>query len=231
MDGVCNINYTLVKPDVALRDNALNEHGIIDTPKGESRRADRRTAMLDAAESLFLELGYEQTTLAAVVRRSGGSLATLYENFGNKQGLLRAMIARIAEVNRPPLPNSGPADRSRSEELRAYAHSLYAHLTKPRNIALNRIVMTEALRDPDFARSIYMEIHRSAVDELARLFALWAEQGHARIDRPVAAADLFVAMIIGDTKLRVLCADTVELLTPDDLDWRLQAFVKHLQID
>lgn len=225
------MNYTPVKLDVLGQDNALNGHEIIEDSKGNTRRADRRTAMLDAAESLFLELGYEQTTLAAVVRRSGGSLATLYEHFGNKQGLLRAMIARIAQVNKPPLPNSSTEGHQRSDELRAYAHSLYAHLTKPRNIALNRIVMTEALRDPDFARSIYMEIHRSAVDELARLFALWAEQGHACIDRPLAAADLFVAMIIGDTKLRVLCADTVELLTPEDLDWRLQAFINHLQID
>ena len=48
--------------------------------------------MIEAAESLFLEQGYDATSLAAVVKRSGGSLATLYELFGNKQGLLRAII-------------------------------------------------------------------------------------------------------------------------------------------
>lgn len=35
-----------------------------------------------------MEQGYDGTSLAEIVRRSGGSLATLYDLFGNKQGLL-----------------------------------------------------------------------------------------------------------------------------------------------
>src|SRR3546814_4201594 len=59
-----------------------------------SPRERRQSAILDAAESLFLEQGYERTSLAEIVKRSGGSLATLYELFGNKQGLLRAIADR-----------------------------------------------------------------------------------------------------------------------------------------
>ncbi|RYD43145.1 MAG: TetR/AcrR family transcriptional regulator, partial [Sphingomonadales bacterium] len=51
-----------------------------------SPRERRQSAILDAAESLFLEQGYERTSLAEIVKTSGGSLATLYELFGNKQG-------------------------------------------------------------------------------------------------------------------------------------------------
>ena len=56
--------------------------------------------MIEAAESLFLEQGYDTTSLAAIVKRSGGSLATLYELFGNKQGLLRAIIELRDEQDR-----------------------------------------------------------------------------------------------------------------------------------
>src|SRR3546814_3090605 len=59
-----------------------------------SPRERRQSAILDAAESLFLEQGYERTSLAEIVKRSGGSLATLYELFVNKQGLLRAIATR-----------------------------------------------------------------------------------------------------------------------------------------
>src|SRR3546814_2798082 len=52
-----------------------------------TRQQDRRKAILDAAESLFLDQGFDRVSLAAVVGQSGGSLATLYELFGNKQGL------------------------------------------------------------------------------------------------------------------------------------------------
>src|SRR3546814_13764796 len=64
-----------------------------------TRRQDRK-AILDAAESLLLDQGFDRVSLAAVVGQSGGSLATLYELFGNKQGLLRAVIERV-EKERP----------------------------------------------------------------------------------------------------------------------------------
>ena len=57
-------------------------------------RARRHVAILVAAEALFIEQGYERTSLAEIVRRSGGSLATLYDLFGNKQGLLHAIAIR-----------------------------------------------------------------------------------------------------------------------------------------
>src|SRR3546814_4948641 len=71
-----------------------------------TRRQDRRKAILDAAESLFLDQGFDRVSLAAVVGQSGGSLATLYELFGNKQGLLRAVIERGEQERRATLDRS-----------------------------------------------------------------------------------------------------------------------------
>lgn len=49
-----------------------------------NRLEERRSALLTAAQNLFLEQGYERTTLGDVVARAGGSLATLYKLFGDK---------------------------------------------------------------------------------------------------------------------------------------------------
>ena len=50
-------------------------------------RLDRRKrAIIDAARALFVEQGYERTTLKDIVDRAGGSLATVYKVFGNKDG-------------------------------------------------------------------------------------------------------------------------------------------------
>src|SRR3546814_10691682 len=62
-----------------------------------TRREDRRQASLDAAESLFLEKGYERVSVNAIVQRSGGSLATVYDWFGNKHGLLYAVVDRARD--------------------------------------------------------------------------------------------------------------------------------------
>src|SRR5262249_18492928 len=59
--------------------------------------ADRRKRILAAARDVFLERGYANASIDAVVERSGGSKATVYQLFGNKEGLLAALVAEGAE--------------------------------------------------------------------------------------------------------------------------------------
>ncbi|MEA1071806.1 TetR/AcrR family transcriptional regulator [Sphingomonas sp. LY160] len=195
------------------------------------RRLERRRAMIEAAESLFLEQGYDTTSLAAIVKRSGGSLATLYELFGNKQGLLRAMIELRDEQDRCPGYGEDCATKKPSELLRGYAHRLYAHVTSKRAIALKRIVITEALRDPDFARTLYEDIHLPSVRELADILRALDEQGKANIDDPMAAAGLFFAIVMSDAQMRALVEGDDGLLDPAALDWRLKPFLSYFEID
>lgn len=53
--------------------------------------------ILDAAEELFLELGYEKTTLSAVGQRCGISYGSIPWHFGNKAGLLYSVVNRFVE--------------------------------------------------------------------------------------------------------------------------------------
>jgi AcrR family transcriptional regulator len=195
------------------------------------RRLGRRRAMIEAAESLFLEQGYEATSLAAIVKRSGGSLATLYELFGNKQGLLRAIIELRDEQDCCPTYGQDCAVTPPSQLLRGYAHRLYAHVTSRRAIALKRIVITEALRDPLFARTLYEDIHLPSVRELAGILRQLDEAGKAKVDDPMAAAGLFFAIVMSDAQLRMLVEGDTGLLDPAALDWRLAPFLSHFRID
>jgi len=195
------------------------------------RRLERRRAMIEAAESLFLEHGYDATSLAAVVKRSGGSLATLYELFGNKQGLLRAIIELRDEQDCCPSYGQDCAVTPPSELLRGYAHRLYAHVTSRRAIALKRMVITEALRDPEFARTLYEDIHLPSVRELAGILRQLDQDGKARVDDPMAAAGLFFAIVMSDAQLRMLVEGDAGLLDPAALDWRLAPFLSHFRID
>lgn len=69
-----------------------------------------RQRILDAAEKLFLERGYEKTTLADVGRLAGISYGSIPWHFENKQGLLFAVVERawnsIGHVG--PLPAGLP---------------------------------------------------------------------------------------------------------------------------
>ena len=64
-----------------------------------SRGEKRRAAFIAAARQVFLEQGYEAASMSEIVLRAGGSLSTLYAQFGDKQGLFIAMLdARVRRI-------------------------------------------------------------------------------------------------------------------------------------
>ncbi len=196
-----------------------------------SLRQRRQSAILDAAEALFLEQGYERTSLAEIVKRSGGSLATLYELFGNKQGLLHAIASRWGDESRcEPAACSAMAHQSNVEILTGYAHRQCDRMRSPRAIALMRMLISESLRDREFALQIYRDLHIPAVEELSTLFTAWAAAGEADIDDPDAAAKLLLSIVVGDSMLNALAGLDDEWLTNDQIDWRLQPFLSYFKI-
>lgn len=57
----------------------------------------RHERIVEIATKLFLQNGYEKTSLSDVVAISGGSMASLYKFFGNKEGLFTAVVKRKVE--------------------------------------------------------------------------------------------------------------------------------------
>jgi len=63
------------------------------------QREEARRAILDAAEGLVVEVGYEGFSMRRLARRCGYTAPTLYHYFGDKQQLLDAMLdARLRPV-------------------------------------------------------------------------------------------------------------------------------------
>ena len=52
--------------------------------------------MLDAAELIVVDGGYEALTLTAVAKRSGSSIGSLYRFFSSKEQVLEAVVGRLA---------------------------------------------------------------------------------------------------------------------------------------
>ncbi len=66
----------------------------------EREKEERRAQILDAAERLFLEHGYEKTTVDRVAERAEVSKGLVYLYFANKQELFMAMTRRGFELFR-----------------------------------------------------------------------------------------------------------------------------------
>ena len=60
-------------------------------------RSPTRARMLDAAEALFARSGFDATSVRDVAARAGTSPGSINYYFGSKAGLIRAVLARVAE--------------------------------------------------------------------------------------------------------------------------------------
>ena len=81
------------EPDVT----EIEMHSCRRIPRGEKRREE----IAEVAERVFLELGFNETTMQIVASRAGASKETLYRHFGSKEGLFSEVVrARTARFSR-----------------------------------------------------------------------------------------------------------------------------------
>ncbi len=125
----------------------------------EETSAETRRRILDAAEELFAERGFVETSLANVAERSGISRGSIPWHFDNKVGLLLAVVDRAAEQagSTPITPGVEHLDGAMAE--------VGSRLREP-HMALLHTLLGEASKPDSAIRDAYADYHerdRSAV--------------------------------------------------------------------
>jgi AcrR family transcriptional regulator len=175
-----------------------------------SRREARRRAFMDAAAELFLTKGYAATSLADVVKRSGGSLSTLYAMFESKDGLFRALIEdRCRQVMQ------GMVALGRHPDLRAtlvgIGERLYGLVLSADAIGVFRLLAAEGRQSPEAADAFFETGPDATKTMLAQLLADEASRGGLALADPVVAAQQFCWLVMGDHHMREVCGKDARL--------------------
>lgn len=63
----------------------------------EARSRETRSALLDAARALFVDLGYAASSTPMIVKRAGATRGALYHHYPDKKAVFRAVVEREAE--------------------------------------------------------------------------------------------------------------------------------------
>lgn len=132
----------------------------IDEIGDESRRR-----ILDAAEELFAERGFDRTSFVDIAKRSGISRGSIPWHFKNKDGLVMAVVERAVE-------RIWPASRYESVPSLTEVFSETTQLLSAGNSALVFMVLVEALNDRGVVREQYKEFlarRREGIEVLLRL--------------------------------------------------------------
>jgi len=169
------------------------------TTATESRLSGKRRVILAAARELFLHHGFLGASMDEVAARARVSKQTVYKHFGDKESLFLelltsdmaaadAQVALLAEV----IPDSDDLER----DLRNFARAYLASVIRPDLMRIRRIVIAEAERFPDLARTWYRNGPEQAYATFASWFARLHERGLLHAPDPVLAAQQFNWLIL-----------------------------------
>lgn len=173
--------------------------------KSQDERLDkRRQAFQHAARELFIEQGYEQTSLAEVVERAGGSLATLYKLFGNKEGLLDAVLSQSRDLGHSAILRIAALQLSPAETLHRIGTELSRIYLDPSNLSVVRIVIGRSISNLDFARGFFDQSQMKSKLALRQLFEHWKRAGTAMKGDPVMLSDLFLGLLVFDFQIQAI---------------------------
>jgi AcrR family transcriptional regulator len=139
-------------------------------PRGRTPDPAREAAILDAAEELLKEVGYDRMTLDAVARRASASKATIYRRWNGKADMVAALIDRIAD-DHPVLVVS---DSLRADLLAAFG--LYcAAVTRKTELVRGLVAAMGA--DPHLRTLMSQRLADPHYDEVDRILAAAAARG------------------------------------------------------
>ena len=170
----------------------------------DSKRGKRREAILGAAHLLFVEKGYESTTLNDIVRRSGGSLATLYDMFENKPGLLRALVTERCMTIDGALDSAIATGAPFDQALRAIAEDMLDRFLDPNFVGLFRVMIAQCISHPDLGRQTYDAGPVVCQAKAADFFARQMAAGALADGDPMTVSKTFFQMICGDFQSQLM---------------------------
>ncbi len=175
--------------------------------KGRCSLPERRQALLDAAREVFLERGYANATIDAVVERAGGSKATVYDLFENKEGLFAALVAEATE-ELSELVRNYPLDGRIEDDLRDFGRHYLEILTRPERLALFRLVLGECGRVPEVGDIFYRTGPQVIFQRVAEMLRSAAARGQIHISDAEGMAHFFVDALRGHIHMQVLLNPT-----------------------
>lgn len=171
----------------------------------------RRDKILDAATEVFCRNGFDAASLQEIMAEAGGSLATLYRLFGNKEGLFQAVVERTSEQMINRLSSTFIHQKDPVEVLHAMGMSFLDLLCSPKVGAIHRLLIAESGRYPQL-REIFIKIApernlRAVADYLQSL----VDTGYLQLSDSYMAAQQLLSMFKGNYHMRCVLGETVVL--------------------
>ncbi|MGC6388816.1 TetR/AcrR family transcriptional regulator C-terminal domain-containing protein [Ewingella sp. S1.OA.A_B6] len=166
----------------------------------------RREAIIEAAATLFKEMGYERASMNELARRLGGSKATLYSYFPSKESILVAVVKAFSTGHLSDAVKGLAApfpDLDLETVLTRFGERMLLVLTNDGTaLAVYRMVIAEAGHS-EIGMLFYDAGPSESIESLAAFLTMAMEKGQlAKADAHLRALQ-FLALVTAETNMRI----------------------------
>ncbi|WP_159671466.1 TetR/AcrR family transcriptional regulator [Andreprevotia sp. IGB-42] len=156
--------------------------------------------VLEAASQLFCEEGF-RASIDKVAERAGVARQTVYNRFGSKTELFRAVMQRVCTDLHETLEARDGALR---EQLVDFALRFRAHVMSAENISAHRALIAEVPRFPELANALLENGPCRTRDQLASLLSHEMDAGRLLKADASEAAEFLIEVVVGFDHTRLL---------------------------
>jgi AcrR family transcriptional regulator len=186
----------------------------------------RHQEMLDAALDLFLEHGFELTTIEMVAARVSMTRRTVYALYTDKAALFNAAVQRAIERQIVPPDVLAGFDRGDlAATLESVARLRIGQVMTPNGLRLQRIINTESYRFPEIFTANFEQSAKPVLDFVAGVLDRAIAAGRISPTDSRFAASAFMSMVVGG-QVRAIVSGRAP--TPAELDKRVTFTVRLL---
>jgi AcrR family transcriptional regulator len=158
---------------------------------GKRDKEKRQRSLIEAANAVFAEHGYDAATTREVAERAGCSEGLIHRYFGGKRGLLRAVMeskaAAVLDGFSSALPDRDNVKDDIEQALLWPLGVLWEHRD------FMRVSVAQATIDPELGRSVAGRIHNQRVHLILEKLRRHKEAGRIRPDVDLEAVAQAVA--------------------------------------
>jgi TetR/AcrR family transcriptional regulator, mexJK operon transcriptional repressor len=154
----------------------------------------KREAILEAANKVFLEVGFGAASMDSIANAAQVSKQTVYNHFGSKEELFAAMVRSSCD-NMTLAFAEAAKDGNPEKTLRTIARHFMHVVFSEEKLAMHRILMAEVPRFPELGKVYYQSGPAIIRKFLADYFTEQNRRGTLKVDNPQFTAEQFISMV------------------------------------
>lgn len=166
-------------------------------------RERRRDRILEVATRVFFEEGFAAATMSTISARLGGSKATLYAYFPNKETLFEAIIQRQCELLLRAIDEAGSLAELRGQ-LTHLGLAFVGLLVSEPGVRTMQLSIEGSRNNPALAHRFEQVGVRAVTERLVSFLGDASARGELSAPDPLEAARTFISLMRGDLHFRRL---------------------------